>query len=100
MKYYHVQWTLDPWIVKDEPLETDGGVAREGEWVCKGLWLNDINCAPCWFWLLDKEVVMRCQFVICPNLDLQEKSADNNLPRMNVHCWESVLSLNPIRQEP
>jgi hypothetical protein len=43
MKYYLVQWTSDPWIVKDGLLETDGGVAREGEWVSKGLWLNDVN---------------------------------------------------------
>ncbi len=28
---YLVQWTLDPWKVEDGPLETDGGVAREGE---------------------------------------------------------------------
>ncbi len=33
MKYYLVQWMSDPWIVKNGPLETDGGVAREGEWV-------------------------------------------------------------------
>ncbi len=38
IKYYLVQWTSDPWIVKDGPVHTDGGVAREGEWVCKGLW--------------------------------------------------------------
>ncbi len=40
---------------------------------------------------------MRCQFVICPNLDLHEISAENNLPRMNAHYRESVLALNPIR---
>jgi hypothetical protein len=39
---------------------------------------------------------MHCQFVLCPNLDLQEKRADNNLPRMNAHYQESVLALNPI----
>ncbi len=39
---------------------------------------------------------MCCQFVLCPNLDLQERSADNDLPRMNVHYWESVPALNPI----
>ncbi len=40
MKYYLVQWTSDPWIDDDGSLETDGGVPREGEWVCKGLWLK------------------------------------------------------------
>jgi hypothetical protein len=29
MKYYLVQWTSNPWIVEDQPLERDGGVARE-----------------------------------------------------------------------
>ncbi len=39
---------------------------------------------------------MCCQFVICPNLDLHEVSAKNNLLRMNAHYRESVLALNPI----
>ncbi len=97
MKYYLVKWTSDPWIVEDGSLEADGGVAREEEWVCKGLWLNEVIRAPRWFWLSDKEVVVRCQFVICPNLDVHEISAENNLPRMNAHYRESVLVLNPIR---
>ena len=46
MKYYLVQWTSKPWIVEDGPMETDGGVAREGEWVCKGFWLNNVGRAP------------------------------------------------------
>jgi len=78
-------------------LETDGGVAREGEWVCKGLWLNDVDRAPRWFWLSDKEVVVRCQFVLCSQLVLQNHNADNDLPRMNAQYWQSVLPLNPMR---
>ena len=39
---------------------------------------------------------MCCQFVLCPNLDLQHQSAKNNLPRMNAQYRESVLALNPI----
>ena len=70
---------------------------REGEWVCKGFWLNDIGRAPCWFWLLEKEVVVRCQFVLCPNLDLNENSAENDIPRMNANYRASILLLNPIR---
>ena len=98
MKYCLVQWTLDPWpwIVKNESLETDGGVAREGEWVCKGLWLNDVNCAPRWFWLSNRKVVIHCQFVLCSNLVLLEHNTDNKLPRMNVQYQESVLILKPI----
>jgi len=97
MKYYLVQWTLEPWKVEDGSLETDGGVAREGEWVCKGLWLNNVDCAPCWFWLSDKEVLVRCQFVLCSNVVLQNHNTDNNLPRMNAQYRQSVLKLNPMR---
>jgi hypothetical protein len=78
-------------------LETDGGVAREGEWVCKGLWLNDIDRAPRWFWLSDKEVVVRCQFVLCSNVVLQNHDTDNDLPRMNTQYRQSILQLNPMR---
>ena len=78
-------------------METDGGVAREGEWVCKGFRLNDVGQAPCWYWLSEKEVVVRCQFVLCPNLDLNEHSAENDLPRMNANYQASILLLNPIR---
>ena len=97
IKYYLAQWTLGPWKVEDGSLETDGGVAREGEWVCKGLWLNDVDHAPRWFWLSNKEVVVRCQFVLCSQLVLQEHNTDNDLPRMNAQYRESVLKLNPMR---
>ena len=40
---------------------------------------------------------MRCQFVLCPNLDLNEHSAENDLPRMNANYQASILLLNPIR---
>ena len=97
MKYYLVQWTSEPWKVEGGSLETDGGVAREGEWVCKGLWLNDIDRAPRWFWLSDKEVVVRCQFVLCSNVVLQNHDTDNDLPRMNAQYRQRILQLNPMR---
>ena len=77
-------------------METDGGVAREGEWVCKGFWLNDVGRAPCWYWLSEKEVVVHCKFVLCPNLDLNEHSTENDLPRMIANYRASILLLNPI----
>lgn len=77
-------------------METDEGVARDREWVCKGFWLNDVGRALCWFWLSEKEVVVRCQFVLCPNLDLKEHSKENDLPRMNANYRASVLLLKPI----
>jgi hypothetical protein len=97
MKYYLVQRTSEPWKVEDGALETDGGEAREEEWVCKGLWPNDVDRAPSWFWLSDKEVVVLCQFVLCSHLVLQEHNTDNNLPRINAQYRESVLKLNPMR---
>ncbi len=39
---------------------------------------------------------MRCQFILCPNLDLNEHSAENDLPRMNTNYRASILLLNPI----
>ncbi len=39
---------------------------------------------------------MRCQFVLCPNSDLNEHSAENDLPRMNANYRSSILLLNPI----
>jgi len=96
IKNYLVKWSSEPWKVEDGSLETDGGVAREGEWVCKGLWLNDVDRAPRWFWLSDKEVVVRCQFVLCSHLVLQEHNTDNDLPRMNAQYRENVLNLNPM----
>ena len=96
MKYYLVQGTSDPWKVEGGFLETDGGVAREGEWVCKGLWLINVDRAPRWFWLSDKEVVFRCQFVLCSNVVLENHNAGNVLPRMNAQYWCSVLQLNPM----
>ena len=97
MKYYLVQWTSDPWKVEGGSLETDGGVAREGEWVCTGLWLNDVNHAPHWFWLSDKEVMVHCQFVLCSNVVLENHNAGNDLPRMKTQYRHSVLELNPMR---
>jgi hypothetical protein len=97
MKYYLVRWTSEPWIVMDGPMDTDGGVAREGEWVCKGLWLNEVPRAARWFWVGEREVVVRCQFILCPNLDLHEHSAENDLPRMSANHRTTVMGLNPIR---
>jgi hypothetical protein len=42
-------------------------------------------------------VVVRCQFILCPNLDLHEHSAENDLPRMSANHRTTVMGLNPIR---
>jgi hypothetical protein len=53
--------------------------------------------APRWFYVGEKEVVVHCQFVLCPNFDLHEHSTTNDLPRMNSNHRTTVLLLNPIR---
>ncbi len=97
IRYYLVQWTCNPWLVENGSLETDGELARKGEWVCKGVWMNDINRAPCWFWQSEKEVVVRCQSILCSDVRLIEHSSDNDLPQMNGQYRLSMLALNPIR---
>ena len=63
MKYYLIQWTSDPWTVMDGPVGMEGGVAREEEWVCRGLWLNNGTCAPRWFLVRRKRG--GCSLPIC-----------------------------------
>ncbi len=60
------------------------------------LWLNNVPRASCWFYVGEKEVVVCSQFVLCPNFDMQEHSAMNDLPRMNANHWMTMLLLNPI----
>ena len=93
MRYYLVRWTSDPWLVENGSLETDGGLAREGEWVCKGVWMNDRNRAPRWYWQSEKEVVVRCQSILCSDVQLFEHSSDNDFPKMNGQYRLSVLAL-------
>ncbi len=58
IRYYLVRWTSNPWLVENGSLEIDGGLAKEGEWVCKRVWMNNIKRAPHWFWQSEKEVVV------------------------------------------
>ena len=41
--------------------------------------------------------MVRCQFVLCSNVVLENHNAGNDLPRMNAQYWCSVLQLNPMR---
>ena len=58
IKYYLVQWTSPPYIVETDQIETTGGIARRGEWVCNGVWLNDVTWCPCWYWISDSKVAI------------------------------------------
>ena len=59
--------------------------------------MNDINRAPRWFWQSEKEVVVRCQSILCSDVQLREHCSENDLPRMNGQYRLSVLALNPIQ---
>ena len=97
IKYYLVKWTCEPYLVEKENVETAGGIARCGEWVCNGVWLNDVPRAPHWYWISDVEVVVRCQFILCCDLELHSLGPNNDLPRLNVNYRAEVLSNNPIK---
>ncbi len=97
IKYYLVQWMSEPWIVEGENLETAGGIARNGEWVCKGVWLNNVARAPRWYWVSDDVVIDQCQFVLCSDIVQIPHGTNNKLPRLNDSYHREILELEPIK---
>ncbi len=95
IKYYLVQWTTLPWRVESETIETKCGVAHAGEYICKGLWFNNVNRAPRWYTLSEDEVIVRCQCVLGSDVELVPHSSDNDLPlhlnrRYRDLVWETM----------
>jgi hypothetical protein len=45
IKYYLVQWTSLPWKIKSGTTKTKCGLAQAGEYVCMGLWFNNVDRA-------------------------------------------------------
>jgi hypothetical protein len=43
IKYYLVQWTSQPWKVNSGTIKLKCSVAHVGEYICKGLWFNNID---------------------------------------------------------
>jgi hypothetical protein len=70
MKYYLVRWTSMPWKVEGESLDTACGFARAGDMVSKGVWMNPVQRAQRWFWEPANEVVVRCQYILCSDVEL------------------------------
>ena len=98
IKYYLVKWTSPPYIVENDQIETAGGIALRGEWVCNGVWLNDVTRCPRWYWISDREVLIRCQSILCCDIVLHPHHViENDLPRLNVHYRTEVLSNNPMK---
>ena len=88
-------WTLQVLPVK--AASGTGGIALRGEWVCNGVWLNDVTRCPRWYWISDREVLIRCQSILCCDIVLHPHGIENDLPRLNVHYRAEVLSNNPMK---
>ncbi len=99
IKYYLVQWTLQPWKIKLGTIETICGEAHAGEHVCRGLWLNNVDRAPQWYTLSEEEVIVQYQCVLCSDLELLLHGINNDLPpRLNRRYRELVLvTMKPMR---
>jgi hypothetical protein len=93
IKYYLVQWMLQPWKIESGTIKTICGEAHAGEYVCRGLWLNNVDRAPQWYTLSEEEVIVRCQCVLCSDLELLPHGIDNDLPPwLNRRYLELVLA--------
>ncbi len=80
IKYSLVQWTSQPWKVNSGTIKTKCSVAHIGEYVCKGLWFNNVDRAPRWYTLSEDEVIVRFQCILCSDIELVPHSSDNDLP--------------------
>ena len=99
IKYYLVQWTTLPWRVESGTIETKCGVAHEGEYICKGLWFNDVDPAPRWYTLSEDEVIVRCQCILGSDIELVPHSSENDLPpHLNQRYRQLVLEkMKPMK---
>ena len=86
-----------PWKVEGESLDTACGLARAGDIVSKGVWMNDVQRAQRWFWESANEVVVRCQSILCSDVELSKHGPNNDLPRLNARYRAEVLALNPMK---
>ncbi len=69
----------EPWRVESETIKTKCGVAHAGEYIYKGLWFNNVDCAPRWYTFSEDEVIVRCQCVLGSDIELVPHSSDNDL---------------------
>ena len=83
IQYYLVKQTSQPWKFVWGMIETTCSVAYAGEYICKGLWFNNVDRAPLWYILSEDEVTMRCQSILCSDIELVPHSGDNDLPPLS-----------------
>jgi len=100
VRYYLVQWVGTPRkLEQDEVVDNDGELVQlfKDEWVCDGIWLNNVERAKYWYWVGDKTITVRMKNVLHSDLEMKELSADNPLPRMNARSKETYTAKKPIK---
>ena len=100
-KYYLVKWTEEPRQVEADGYETCGEdeyYLQEGDWVCKGVWLNYVPRAQFWYTVGLTEVLVQCQTVLHADVPLQPyHETANPLPeRMNARTRDEAVAKNPL----
>jgi hypothetical protein len=99
IKYYLVQWTSLTWKIELGTTKTKCIVAQAGEYVCKGLLFNNVDRAPQWYTLSEEEVIVRCQCILCSDIELAPHGCDNDLPsHLNRRYCKLVLTtMKPMK---
>ena len=100
--YFLVKWAEEPWQIESDCVMKCGAEhcqLFEGDWVCRGKWLDYIPYGNHWYTVSHVEVLVRCQTILQSNVELMPyHSEDNQLPpRMNQDSREQALALAPLR---
>ena len=81
--YYVLQWTSNPYTLQDDTELTEYDppeIVEKGTLVCEGNYLNKVPRAKDWYTPSLVKAIARLQFVIDPNLFLEEESNVCKLP--------------------
>ncbi|EJK64880.1 hypothetical protein THAOC_14335, partial [Thalassiosira oceanica] len=80
--YYLVEFDSDPYQAeRTETITLDGESfdVREGEWICKGRWLDRLPNTTKWWYKTPQKCIVRLQVVIHPDLKLMPLSDSNQV---------------------
>jgi hypothetical protein len=97
-KYYLVQWTeLPREIIEDQEMIVENTLTTvfAGDWICDGIWLDQVTRAKVWYTAGETAVTVRMKNVLHADLVMTPNCADNPLPRLHPTMREHVLPLNP-----
>ncbi len=97
-KYYLVQWTGIPreWT-EDEDIIVENTLTTvfAGDWICDGIWLDQVARTKFWYTVGERTVTVRMKNVLHADLVMTPTCADNPLPRLHPTVQDYVLPLNP-----